>query len=366
MVDAVLAGDGLDDIAAVAAEATGGTVAIVLPAVGAAIAGVGAERRLDAVRRFVAARLSGQPGALPPGYVADAPVGAGGDKVGAVVLLDDGRPPAAGVEAVLRLAALASLALAAVSDAAGDGAAQPGPCSKTCAARRSRARPSSRAPVAWASTSRPERSPCAWPRARGSPRGPRPWSTTSPRAGSSCAAARSSMRCCPASAAPPRSARRPSPPAWRRSPPSPSPATNRRRRGCTRPCARPTSRSRSCARARPPPQTPRPAPGSCSSASRSADPAALRRLRDTSVGPALGHDADHGSDLAGTLRTYLAHGANMNATAAAIPSHRHTVAYRLERLRELTGLHPGRVDDRERLGLGVKAHLVLEALAEVR
>jgi DNA-binding PucR family transcriptional regulator len=96
------------------------------------------------------------------------------------------------------------------------------------------------------------------------------------------------------------------------------------------------------------------------------DSAALRRLRDTSVGPALAHDADHGSDLVGTFRTYLAHGANMNAAAAAIPSHRHTVAYRLERLRELTGLYPARADDRERLGLGVKAQLVLDALAEVR
>ena len=56
----------------------------------------------------------------------------------------------------------------------------------------------------------------------------------------------------------------------------------------------------------------------------------------------------------------------MNAAAAAIPSHRHTVAYRLDRLRELTGLHPGRADDRERLGLGVKARLVLDALSEVR
>ena len=96
------------------------------------------------------------------------------------------------------------------------------------------------------------------------------------------------------------------------------------------------------------------------------DPAALRRLRDTSVGPALTYDADHGSDLVGTFRTYLAHGANMNAAAAAIPSHRHTVAYRLERLSELTGLHPGSADDRERLGLGIKAQLVLEALAAVR
>jgi DNA-binding PucR family transcriptional regulator len=96
-----------------------------------------------------------------------------------------------------------------------------------------------------------------------------------------------------------------------------------------------------------------------------ADPAAVRRLCATSVGPALAHDADHGSDLVGTFRTYLAHGANMNA-AAAIPSHRHTVAYRLDRLRELTGLHPGSADDRERLGLGIKARLVLEALARAR
>jgi DNA-binding PucR family transcriptional regulator len=71
-------------------------------------------------------------------------------------------------------------------------------------------------------------------------------------------------------------------------------------------------------------------------------------------------------DRASTFRTYLAHGANMNAAAAAIPSHRHTVAYRLDRLRERTGLHPGSADDRERLGLGVKAWLVLDALAEVR
>ena len=67
MADAVAAGDGLDAVAALTAEATGGTVAIVLPAVGAAVAGAGGERRLGAVRRFVAARLAGQPGALPEG-----------------------------------------------------------------------------------------------------------------------------------------------------------------------------------------------------------------------------------------------------------------------------------------------------------
>ena len=122
MVDAVLAGDGLDAVATLTAEAAGGAVAIVLPAIGSAVAGAGAERRLAAVRRFVAARLAGQPGALPAGYVADALVGSQQEKLGAVVLLDDGRPAAAGAQAVLRLAAVAALALAAVRDAAGDGA----------------------------------------------------------------------------------------------------------------------------------------------------------------------------------------------------------------------------------------------------
>ena len=45
----------------------------------------------------------------------------------------------------------------------------------------------------------------------------------------------------------------------------------------------------------------------------------------------------------------------MNATARAIHAHRHTVAYRLDRIRELTGLDPSATEDRERLGLGLKA-----------
>ena len=46
------------------------------------------------------------------------------------------------------------------------------------------------------------------------------------------------------------------------------------------------------------------------------------------------------TDLVGTLEAYLEQNCNMNATAAAIYAHRHTVAYRLERVKELTGLDP--------------------------
>jgi hypothetical protein len=86
----------------------------------------------------------------------------------------------------------------------------------------------------------------------------------------------------------------------------------------------------------------------------------------SSVGPALEYDARLRTAVVPTFQAYLHHGANMNATAAAIYAHRHTVAARLERLGALTGLDPTRHDDRERLGLGVKAQVVLDALAEVR
>ena len=60
-----------------------------------------------------------------------------------------------------------------------------------------------------------------------------------------------------------------------------------------------------------------------------------------------------------TLEAYLEHNCNMNATAAAIYAHRHTVAYRLERVKELSGLDPMQTEDRERLGLGLKAYRII-------
>jgi DNA-binding PucR family transcriptional regulator len=60
-----------------------------------------------------------------------------------------------------------------------------------------------------------------------------------------------------------------------------------------------------------------------------------------------------------TLEAYLVNNCNMNATAAAIYAHRHTVAYRLDRVRELTELDPLVSEDRERLGLGMKAYRII-------
>ena len=64
-------------------------------------------------------------------------------------------------------------------------------------------------------------------------------------------------------------------------------------------------------------------------------------------------------EIADALEEYLASDCNMNATARAIFAHRHTVAYRLDRVKELTGLDPQISEDRERLGLGIKAYRIL-------
>jgi DNA-binding PucR family transcriptional regulator len=88
-------------------------------------------------------------------------------------------------------------------------------------------------------------------------------------------------------------------------------------------------------------------------------PEEVRSFYEDTVAPVVRYDDQYGTDLAGTLAAYLAHDCNMNATAAAIFAHRHTVAYRLDRVRELTGLDPSQSEDRERLGLGLKAHRII-------
>ena len=77
------------------------------------------------------------------------------------------------------------------------------------------------------------------------------------------------------------------------------------------------------------------------------------------VEPLVAHDARYRTDLLATLETYLANDCNINATARAVYAHRHTVAYRLDRVKELSGLDPMQTEDRERLGLGLKAYRII-------
>jgi sugar diacid utilization regulator len=89
------------------------------------------------------------------------------------------------------------------------------------------------------------------------------------------------------------------------------------------------------------------------------DPAELRRFYDETVRPLVAYDEQYETDLLGTLATFLDCDANVNATAARLFTHRHTIRYRFERVRELTGLDVSSSDGREKLSLGLKAMRVL-------
>ncbi|HWD76995.1 MAG TPA: helix-turn-helix domain-containing protein [Solirubrobacteraceae bacterium] len=89
------------------------------------------------------------------------------------------------------------------------------------------------------------------------------------------------------------------------------------------------------------------------------DPVELKRFYNETVRPLVAYDEQYETDLLGTLATFLDCDANVNATASRLITHRHTIRYRFERVRELTGLDVSSTDGREKLSLGLKAMRVL-------
>jgi sugar diacid utilization regulator len=89
------------------------------------------------------------------------------------------------------------------------------------------------------------------------------------------------------------------------------------------------------------------------------DPSELKRFYRETVSPLVSYDEQYETDLLGTLSTFLECDANVNATAARLITHRHTIRYRFERVKELTGLDVSSTDGREKLSLGLKAMRVL-------
>ena len=302
MIDAVLAGGGVEPVAAIAAEHLGGPVRIVL---GDLSAGARGRRR-----------------------VAEVPVRSGDEVLGHVALYDT-EPD----DEVLELAAIAALTAVTLRDANVtqrrataellDDAARP-----PAGATRSSAAPAGSAPTSRAARARSASAAtpsASWRRSR-----------RSSRARSRRRAATGSKRCCRA--------------------PSRTPRARRlaRRLGTTG-------------------LSPfEPDPGALGEALHVAElsaelegvelddllggswrlllasgAAARQALIDSTVGPA--------GELAETVRAYLAHGANMNATAAAIYAHRHTVSSRLERVRALTGHDPLTPVGQAQLALGLQA-----------
>ena len=371
MVDAVLAGDGLGRVAQLAADAAGATVAIVVPRLGAAAASAGGR----ATSGRCAATSATRPSSGRPGLLAEVPIASGDEVIGV----------RAGARRRCRPCSPPRRWSSCISP--------PSPRSPRSRSRRPRRR--------WSRTCAARSSRSCGPSPTGSIRARwcaarRGWAATSP-AGRSCSAPSS-----------PRTGRATS---WPRSPASTRarwPSTWRLPGDAARvyallpasgaddaPEATLAAARRLAARLQ--------RHGTVGLSSFYADPAELgraiqeaelvldvlrrsdvpisedigtgtyrllfrvlashpeevRSFYEDTVAPIVAYDDQYATDLVGTLEAYLEHNCNMNATAAAIYAHRHTVAYRLDRVKELAGLDPMQSEDRERLGLGLKAYRII-------
>ena len=91
----------------------------------------------------------------------------------------------------------------------------------------------------------------------------------------------------------------------------------------------------------------------------SEDPAELERFFAETIEPLAAYDDQYETELVATVEAYLANDGNVAATAKQLFTHRHTIRYRLERVRELCGHDVSATEGREKLGLGLKAMRVL-------
>ena len=89
------------------------------------------------------------------------------------------------------------------------------------------------------------------------------------------------------------------------------------------------------------------------------DPGEIHRFYDGTIEPLVAYDEQYETDLVPTLETFLECDGNVAQTAQRMYTHRHTIRYRLERARELSGLDVGSSEGREKLSLGLKAMRVL-------
>jgi sugar diacid utilization regulator len=84
------------------------------------------------------------------------------------------------------------------------------------------------------------------------------------------------------------------------------------------------------------------------------------------LGTLLDYDDRRGAELVHTLTQYLEHGGNYDATAAGLSVHRSTLKYRLQRIRELSGLDLNDPDVHFNLQLATRAWGTLQALGAER
>jgi sugar diacid utilization regulator len=370
MLDAVLTGDGLAAVADLAAEAAGGPVAVVVPRLGVAVASAGGEGALPAVRRYVAEQGRGRVAPVPAEVVAEVPIASGDERIGGVVLLAPGRPEPEAVE-FLHLAAVAALTEVAVEEAREeveenvrgsfleDLRERPDgldPADVVRRAARLGCDVSGGAVVLCAElTSERPRHVVAligseYPGALAQ-------HVESGRAGRVYALLPGSDQAAAVGAARALAARL-------------------QRHGIVALSsyyADPAELGRAIQEAELVLEVLQRGDGLGGPIHEdigtgtyrllfrvlASHPEEVRSFYEDTVAAIVRYDDQYRTDLVQTLEAYLEHNCNMNATAAAIYAHRHTVAYRLDRVKELTGLDPMQTEDRERLGLGLKAYRII-------
>lgn len=88
----------------------------------------------------------------------------------------------------------------------------------------------------------------------------------------------------------------------------------------------------------------------------------VERFAQTWLGALIEYDNARGSDLVRTLTMYLSHGGSYETTAEALIVHRNTLKYRLQRIRQITGLDLGDAETCFNLQLATRAWATLRVL----
>ena len=91
----------------------------------------------------------------------------------------------------------------------------------------------------------------------------------------------------------------------------------------------------------------------------SEDPGELESFYEETVAPLSAYDEQYETELVATVEAYLDNDGNVTPTAETMFTHRHTIRYRLERVKELSGHDMTSTAGREKLSLGLKAMRVL-------
>src|SRR4051812_48118902 len=373
MLDAVLTGDGLSAVADLAAEAAGGPVTVVVPRLGVAVASAGGEATLGAVRRYVAEQARGRVAPVPGEIVAEVPIASGDERIGGVVLLRPGRPEPEAVE-FLHLAAVAALTEVAVEEAreeveenvrgsfleemrerpdgldAADVVRRAGRlgCDVAAGAVVLCAELTSERPRHVVALISSEYAGALAQHVEGGVSG-RVYALLPATGDGDQAATVAAARVL---------------------------AGRLQRHGVVALSsfyADPGELGRAIQEAELVLEVLQRGDGLGGPIQEdigtgtyrllfrvlASHPEEVRSFYEDTVASVVRYDDQYRTDLVQTLEAYLEHNCNMNATASAIYAHRHTVAYRLERVKELSGLDPMQTEDRERLGLGLKAYRII-------